>query len=46
MSYPLSREKRTVFCRKKKNAKEWPDSDSTPIYLNAEIISEKHFSIN
>ena len=34
-SYPLSREKKLVFCRKKKVTKEWIDQDSIPIYLNA-----------
>jgi len=44
--YPLSRNKKTVFCRKKKVQKEWTDPDSVPVYLSAEIVSEKHFSIN
>jgi hypothetical protein len=44
--FALSREKKTIFCRKKKNQKEWIDESSVPKYLNAEIISEKHFSID
>ena len=44
--FSLSREKSIIFGRKKKTEVEWTDDSSIPKYLNAEIISAKHFSIN
>lgn len=35
-----------IFGRKKKAPSEWTDPTSIPKYLNAEIISGKHFSVS
>lgn len=37
--YPLSRDKAGIFGRRKKQPKDWTDTRSVPIYLNAEKIS-------